>query len=590
MPKLGMVLVAFAIFLSSSLAMSQNVSANADTSIPHPSYIGTGAIDPTTGTFYILWTGNTTENEALHISSFDVQGHPIQNFTLPKSAGWGTGFAFINGTARYYFGGYAHSVETLFYIDLNSGRVGTINNPSVNLRSCNFNYGIGPEVNITAIYNPQNHHLYLPCDQGDQEFVLHITTNGLAIDTQTDTVVANLPYFPLAYNPQINRVYAVASTLTSNLDGTETTASRLVSVDAATENLQTAVQVSDFGTFPSLAFSVFNGKTNNFSIGVQTCTRYRECQAITQFWYDANGNKKSQTAAIIQNDGFINSSTNQLYGFLGVDAGQAAYIALDANNPTPSGKIAQFKGRPVAVDPTHNVIYVADETFRTAFEATNQKEPGLGIMVMDATRFDVIRFLPVRPPDPIVAAYTQPTSSPPNSGCYYFKEVGHSLCGKFLTYWLSHGGLSIFGYPKTEPFVENNLTIQYFERQRFELHPENAGTPYEVLLGLVGTNFSARTAPVTTPPPAGGWLLKETGHTLSGAFLSYWQAHGGLPVFGLPLTEPYTEVSPIDGKSYTVQYFERARFEYHPEYKGTEYEVELGLLGTQLLRSRAWPV
>jgi hypothetical protein len=28
--------------------------------------------------------------------------------------------------------------------------------------------------------------------------------------------------------------------------------------------------------------------------------------------------------------------------------------------------------------------------------------------------------------------------------------------------------------------------VQYFERNRFEYHPENAGTPFEVLLGLLG--------------------------------------------------------------------------------------------------------
>jgi len=30
--------------------------------------------------------------------------------------------------------------------------------------------------------------------------------------------------------------------------------------------------------------------------------------------------------------------------------------------------------------------------------------------------------------------------------------------------------------------------VQYFERARFEYHPENAGTPYVVLLGLLGTD------------------------------------------------------------------------------------------------------
>ncbi|CCF84518.1 hypothetical protein NITHO_3510023 [Nitrolancea hollandica Lb] len=37
-----------------------------------------------------------------------------------------------------------------------------------------------------------------------------------------------------------------------------------------------------------------------------------------------------------------------------------------------------------------------------------------------------------------------------------------------------------------------------------------------------------------------------------------------------------------------MQYFERARFEYHPEFKGTEHEVLLGLLGNQVLNAPGW--
>jgi len=33
-----------------------------------------------------------------------------------------------------------------------------------------------------------------------------------------------------------------------------------------------------------------------------------------------------------------------------------------------------------------------------------------------------------------------------------------------------------------------------------------------------------------------------------------------------------------------VQYFERQRFEYHPEYGGTRYEVLLGRLGAEQLK------
>ena len=73
-----------------------------------------------------------------------------------------------------------------------------------------------------------------------------------------------------------------------------------------------------------------------------------------------------------------------------------------------------------------------------------------------------------------------------------------------------------------------------------------------------------------------------TGHTLGGTFKTYWEQHGGLAQFGYPITEEYQEVSLTDGKTYTTQYFERARFEEHPENKGTPYEVLQGLLGREI--------
>lgn len=77
-----------------------------------------------------------------------------------------------------------------------------------------------------------------------------------------------------------------------------------------------------------------------------------------------------------------------------------------------------------------------------------------------------------------------------NPGCRYFPITGHQLCGAFLSYWERNGGLERFGYPITEAFHEEQIswggTVQYFERRRMELHPELAGTPYEVLLGLLG--------------------------------------------------------------------------------------------------------
>ncbi|MDQ2808572.1 MAG: cellulase family glycosylhydrolase [Chloroflexota bacterium] len=71
----------------------------------------------------------------------------------------------------------------------------------------------------------------------------------------------------------------------------------------------------------------------------------------------------------------------------------------------------------------------------------------------------------------------------------------------------------------------------------------------------------------------------ETGHTVGGQFLAYWQDHGGLAQQGYPISEEFAEVSPLNGQSYTVQYFERAVFEKHPENQ-PPFNILLSQLGT----------
>jgi hypothetical protein len=70
----------------------------------------------------------------------------------------------------------------------------------------------------------------------------------------------------------------------------------------------------------------------------------------------------------------------------------------------------------------------------------------------------------------------------------------------------------------------------------------------------------------------------ETGKTVSGRFLQYWETHGGLAQQGFPISEEMQETSDVDGNMYTVQYFERAVFEMHPENQAP-YDVLLSLLG-----------
>jgi hypothetical protein len=77
----------------------------------------------------------------------------------------------------------------------------------------------------------------------------------------------------------------------------------------------------------------------------------------------------------------------------------------------------------------------------------------------------------------------------------------------------------------------------------------------------------------------------ETRHTVRGVFLSYWTAHGGLAQQGFPLTEEFQEQNKLNGKTYTVQYFERSIFELHPENQ-PPFNVLLSQLGKFELDAR----
>ncbi len=105
-------------------------------------------------------------------------------------------------------------------------------------------------------------------------------------------------------------------------------------------------------------------------------------------------------------------------------------------------------------------------------------------------------------------------------------------------------------------------------------------------LTLAQTVDPASSQPPRAAPGFDSLYFPEVGHFIGGSFRSFWQSHGGLAQFGFPLTAEFSEQNPTDGQYYTVQYFERERFEYHPELAGTPYEVELGLLGVQLTAQR----
>jgi uncharacterized lipoprotein YbaY/heat shock protein HslJ len=204
-----------------------------------------------------------------------------------------------------------------------------------------------------------------------------------------------------------------------------------------------------------------------------------------------------------------------------------------------------------------------------------------------------------------------------------FVETNQCISGPIRTYWEQNGGLAVFGLPLGPQQAYNaedgrTLQAQWFERHRLEIHPENPA-PYNVLLGRLGVDRLVQQGrnwqdfPRPDPADVGDAercrLFQETGFVVCDEFLQAFRSFGlsfpgrpgityeeSLALFGLPISPPLTET--IEGREFTVQWFERARFELHPENQppfnvlfgrlGAELSVPGGQPGGQALRANGW--
>ncbi|GEM_PF-2223283 len=213
--------------------------------------------------------------------------------------------------------------------------------------------------------------------------------------------------------------------------------------------------------------------------------------------------------------------------------------------------------------------------------------------------------------DELIRAFL-PAYGPRLGGDVYFAEVRHNLDTRFVAAWQAGGGLAMFGYPLHEAVAQDGNLIQYTERARFELHPDGKGGA-SLQFGLLGREallaqgrsfppvaplyqptVTASPSPLATATPKGKVVqpavatpsptavaapladflyYPQTSHNISGPFLTYWRAQGGLATFGYPLSEPMLEGDLL------VQYFERGRLELH-----ANSSVTLGRLGYELAR------
>jgi hypothetical protein len=186
----------------------------------------------------------------------------------------------------------------------------------------------------------------------------------------------------------------------------------------------------------------------------------------------------------------------------------------------------------------------------------------------------------------LLAANGVPVRAQQTSG-HFFPQTGHNLVGEFWDYYQSIPDAPItFGMPITEQFTSadgSGLAVQYFEKVRFELHPDQP-VGRRVVLTDLGRQLYQPGAPAINTTTNGACRVVN-GFGICYDFLAFYDRYGGGLIFGNPVSS--FEFQP-DGR--VVQYFERARFEWHPELSAGSNVLlgDLGRIVFNQLEDPAW--
>ena len=97
-------------------------------------------------------------------------------------------------------------------------------------------------------------------------------------------------------------------------------------------------------------------------------------------------------------------------------------------------------------------------------------------------------------------------------------------------------------------------------------------------VGVTAFQFPAPAHQNGNPPQ----YFPQTGHTVRDPFITYFLTTGGADQYGWPITDDYVDPT----TRMLVQYFQKARLEWHPG-NPDPYKVQLGLLGTELGKAQA---
>jgi len=164
----------------------------------------------------------------------------------------------------------------------------------------------------------------------------------------------------------------------------------------------------------------------------------------------------------------------------------------------------------------------------------------------------------------------------------FYPITGYSVGGGFQNFFNKWGGVAMFGYPRSQEVIEGGRAVQYFQKARFEYFPDLAGTPYEVQLGLLQLDLARSKAFPKVEPfenTSDRVYFAQTGHSVQGGFLNFFKQHGGVDIFGYPMSE-----ETIDG-NLRIQYFQRTRLEYHVS-GGSQGNLDIANVGDEYLAAR----
>ena len=157
----------------------------------------------------------------------------------------------------------------------------------------------------------------------------------------------------------------------------------------------------------------------------------------------------------------------------------------------------------------------------------------------------------------------------------FFPETGHNVQGDFLRFYNAVSDpLTLYGYPITDQFQRTDgLLVQYFQRARFEYHPE-LPDGQRVILTDVGSQIYTPAIQLNISNPFACRFFTETNFSVCFSFLDFYNKYGGELQFGHP-------ISPFEyHDDLIVQYFQKARMEWRPSNPESERVVltDLGSL------------